>query len=55
LNKIEVDIAPTKFGALEQDRIRQALRAAAAAEEQGSKSFVTNARRGAIDQNFNRA
>jgi hypothetical protein len=33
LNKIEVDIAPTKFGALEQDRIRQALRAAAAAEE----------------------
>jgi hypothetical protein len=33
LNKIEVDIAPTKFNALEQDRIRQALRAAAAAEE----------------------
>jgi hypothetical protein len=33
LNKIEVDIAPTNFGPLEQDRIREALRAAADAEE----------------------
>jgi hypothetical protein len=33
LNKSEVDIAPTNFGALEQDRIREALRAAAEAEE----------------------
>lgn len=33
LNRVEVDIAPAKFGALEQERIREALRAAADAEE----------------------
>jgi hypothetical protein len=33
INRGEVDIAPTKFGALEQERIREALRAAAHAEE----------------------
>ena len=33
LNKIEIDIAPTKFGALDEQRIRAALRAAAEAEE----------------------
>jgi arylsulfatase A-like enzyme len=33
INRIDVDIAPTKFGALEELRIREAVRAAAAAEE----------------------
>ncbi len=33
INRIEVDIAPTKFGALEQQRIRETLDAAADAEE----------------------
>ena len=33
INKIEVDIAPTKFGALEEQRIRAAMEAAADAEE----------------------
>jgi arylsulfatase len=33
INRIEVDIAPTKFGALDQQRIKEALKAAADAEE----------------------
>lgn len=33
LNRIEIDIAPTKFGTLDDQRIRAALRAAAEAEE----------------------
>jgi hypothetical protein len=33
INRIGVDIAPTKFGELEQKRIREAGRAAADAEE----------------------
>ena len=33
LDRIEIDIAPTKFGALDDQRIRAALRAAAEAEE----------------------
>ena len=33
LNRIEVDIAPTKFGALDQEKIRAALEAAAQSEE----------------------
>jgi hypothetical protein len=33
LNRIEIDIAPTKFGALEQRRLQEAVRAAADAEE----------------------
>jgi hypothetical protein len=33
INKIEVDIAPTKFGALDEQRLRATLEAAAGAEE----------------------
>jgi hypothetical protein len=33
INRIEIDIAPTKFGALEQRQIREALKAADDAAE----------------------